>query len=1147
MPEILSYEDATGGSAPPTDAWQDMVVASANAHGVDPELLHRQVVAESNGNAKAIGPVTKSGERAVGISQFMPATADRFGINPKDPKQSIDGQARYMKILLAQFDGDPEKAAAGYNWGEGNVHKAVVKYGEDWKAHIPKETKDYVAKVAPADRPGPTLQAAAALKPEGNVLSYEDVVGAAPTTKPDFLSGVLQNPSGKSKKLITKEGEFGVMGPEASDAAAVINSAKRGLMTLPGLPADIANALPTMPEGGFGDPVTIAISLLQKGNREEEGKGPIGGASYLAQKTLGYDPTMRKEPFLSDIAEFAASMVNPFGVASKGSALIKEGAAAIRGVPGALPAAAGMLKEAIGDTARTLFQATGAVSAGEFAKQSGAGPVGTAAAELASIPITSFAAKWPAAVGKVATASGRADISAEGKRFNESVADILGPSIKRSAEQKIAKNILLTGEDATDASKAAGFNVIESVDLQNKMNAALKARDEGHITLSAGRASNSPALVADELAARSSTNASLAAAQQENLRNSEAVSSYILQGAEAPGLPSRKVVIDREINKLNAAREALIKRGEETQAQMAKVVEPLMPATTAEERGARLVELRGQAKVQQDVVKNALYRVAQNEADKAGALFRTEGISAKADELLANPILAYDPTNAPTVVSRIRAMKAPEATPSGILDANGMPMPTTMSPPPPTPFKDIQALRTAVNQDIAVELASTNPNKRFRLRALTEMKNEIDGAIAESPYDAVKQAYTAATDYYRDTYSPMFNKGVNAKLAMQDSLGEQRVFNEKILDEYAKNPTNVNNFLRLFGKNPEALALMEDHLAAKFANAPGVLKSGILDPVAAQRWFDRNAPVLAKLDAAGVKSLRELSTTAKQAQYLADRQAAILTSEKEMANSKLANLLGVKDPNAIVVAAMKDPEAMGRLTKSLGQEGSKALASSVMREAAESFTYAPEMNKLGINTQIMGTWLNANRTGLRIMFRAAYGPQEGAAHLTRLEDAYKMMAIQERVDIPRMKTAASEIGKDQLLQKVGVSTRTFFNLMRAVVGGRTSEADAALVLGGQMGSTYLNKTYNQLMQSIASDPEGSKQLLILAKGGGTKGLSKAESVAQGKAIGALLAKGGYYWVGGKYYGPALKSMVPAVVHQGLMDQQDQRATSAPNQ
>lgn len=114
------------------------ILDSGKRNGVDPVLLYAQMHQESSFKRGAISP-----KGARGLMQLMPGTAARFGVtNIFDPKQNIEGGARYMRFLLDHFDGDVALALAGYNAGEG----AVLKYGR----RIPpyRETQEYVRRIS---------------------------------------------------------------------------------------------------------------------------------------------------------------------------------------------------------------------------------------------------------------------------------------------------------------------------------------------------------------------------------------------------------------------------------------------------------------------------------------------------------------------------------------------------------------------------------------------------------------------------------------------------------------------------------------------------------------------------------------------------------------------------------------------------------------------------------------------------------------------------------------------------------------------------------------------------------------------------------------------------------------------------------------
>jgi hypothetical protein len=119
------------------DAYKAEIAAAAAEFGLDTALLHAVIHAES-----AFNPMALSNKGAQGLMQLMPDTATDMGVaDAFDANQNIRGGARYLAMLLKNFNGDARLATAAYNAGPG----AVQKYGG-----VPPydETQVYVERVA---------------------------------------------------------------------------------------------------------------------------------------------------------------------------------------------------------------------------------------------------------------------------------------------------------------------------------------------------------------------------------------------------------------------------------------------------------------------------------------------------------------------------------------------------------------------------------------------------------------------------------------------------------------------------------------------------------------------------------------------------------------------------------------------------------------------------------------------------------------------------------------------------------------------------------------------------------------------------------------------------------------------------------------
>ena len=135
--------------------YKAMIQRVLSQEGVPQDLIYL-AVAESAFQPQAVDHSSGAG----GMWQFMPhgdygLTRNGYVDERFDPEKSTIAYARYMKFLYNQL-GDWYLAMAAYDWGAGNVQRAVQKtgYADFWELYkrnnLPGETKNYVPEILAA-------------------------------------------------------------------------------------------------------------------------------------------------------------------------------------------------------------------------------------------------------------------------------------------------------------------------------------------------------------------------------------------------------------------------------------------------------------------------------------------------------------------------------------------------------------------------------------------------------------------------------------------------------------------------------------------------------------------------------------------------------------------------------------------------------------------------------------------------------------------------------------------------------------------------------------------------------------------------------------------------------------------------------------
>jgi cell wall-associated NlpC family hydrolase len=85
--------------------------AAARKYGIPPNLFHALVSHESGWQPQVV-----SSAGAIGLAQLMPGTARELGVDPWNPRQNLEGGARYLHNAYKHF-GNWKDALRAYNFG----------------------------------------------------------------------------------------------------------------------------------------------------------------------------------------------------------------------------------------------------------------------------------------------------------------------------------------------------------------------------------------------------------------------------------------------------------------------------------------------------------------------------------------------------------------------------------------------------------------------------------------------------------------------------------------------------------------------------------------------------------------------------------------------------------------------------------------------------------------------------------------------------------------------------------------------------------------------------------------------------------------------------------------------------------------------
>lgn len=254
----------------PFSAQPQMPHGGEQRRGVPPLLDQAVMQVESGGDPNAVSP-----KGAMGTMQTMPGTLTDpgYGVAPardRSPAEMERVGKDYLGAMQQQY-GDPRLALAAYNWGPGNVDRAMKTHGGNADAvlaNAPAETQAYVPKV---------LQLA------GSQIAAAPQFGFRPARAPKQAGQ-----AGHARQRAPSGYQY------TPDGTA--------LMPIPGGPAERKGKAPG-PAGSVIDNGDGSTTYIPAGKTSEGERNASGFFSRMVESNkemqrlegAGYDPTNRRD------------------------------------------------------------------------------------------------------------------------------------------------------------------------------------------------------------------------------------------------------------------------------------------------------------------------------------------------------------------------------------------------------------------------------------------------------------------------------------------------------------------------------------------------------------------------------------------------------------------------------------------------------------------------------------------------------------------------------------------------------------------------------------------------------------------------------------------------------------------------------------
>jgi len=228
------------------------------------------------------------------------------------------------------------------------------------------------------------------------------------------------------------------------------------------------------------------------------------------------------------------------------------------------------------------------------------------------------------------------------------------------------------------------------------------------------------------------------------------------------------------------------------------------------------------------------------------------GLLNKASELVDT----IDPKAAEVLSRRLAKFKGETTTPEFIGPGGATYKGKSVTAAPTATLEDIGDIRSAIN-NAAAKALSEGADTDFK--RLMELHNEVTNAVKNSSTlsQKTKDLYFDAVETYRTEHATRFKTGLQVNLfKIRD--GKNAITPSNVIDKFFKNADTTDDFVALFGKNPEAMNEAQQGMEGLYRNK--VIKDGVIDQAAHDAFMKRYGAQIDKLDATGLNIRSKLDT-----------------------------------------------------------------------------------------------------------------------------------------------------------------------------------------------------------------------------------------------------------------------------------------------